>query len=167
MKSDILNQYTKVVVDNTTEALYYHLYDDECNYLINNTSDHNFSEFLALSLLMLNLTIFNDINNEVKQYFTAEKKASMGKKKANKPKIHIPTVVNKPIEVDRSSKDFVNKKDIDVMTKEELARLGTMLGLSGLSKLNKDQLKAKCMTRRSNQHFQSYVESILLSNFKQ
>lgn len=74
-------------------------------------------------------------------------------------------LVNAPIEVDRTAKDFV-PKSINVLTKAELVVLGTKLGLTGLTKLNKDELIKRCNTRRSNQHFSNYIDEILCKAFE-
>lgn len=74
--------------------------------------------------------------------------------------VHIPTVINTQVEVDRTPKNFV-PKTIDVLTKAELIVLGTKLGLTGLTKKNVTELKKACMTRRTNQHFQTYIDEIL------
>lgn len=76
--------------------------------------------------------------------------------------VKVTRVVNTPIEIDRSSVSFVSSK-ILLLEKAELLVLAKRLGLSGLTKLNKNQLLEKCRTRRSNQHFEQYVlESIVV-----
>lgn len=104
--------------------------------------------------LVENGMIPNDENNGY-QFVVVEKP----KKKYVRP-VHIPTVINTPVEVDRTPQNFV-PKTIDVLTKAELIVLGTKLGLTGLTKKNVTELKKACMTRRTNQHFQTYIDEIL------
>jgi hypothetical protein len=72
----------------------------------------------------------------------------------------MPRVINTPIEINRESTSYV-PKTIDVLTKAELIVLGTKLGLRGLTNLNKDEIIRRCNTKRSNKHFQSFIDDLL------
>lgn len=79
------------------------------------------------------------------------------KKKA----VKVTRVINAPIEIDRTPVDFSSSDKILLLEKAELIVLGNRLGLTGLTKLNKVELIKRCRTRRSNSHFDDYVNEAI------
>lgn len=121
-------------------------------------------DITLFAIYILHLLLLDGLtNDEMNGYhiITLVRKNTVDLSVAPTPvKKHISTVVNKPIEVDRTPKNFITE-DINVLTKAELLLLGKKLGLQGLTKLSKNELIQRCNTRRTNKHFQEYTEEIL------
>ena len=75
--------------------------------------------------------------------------------------VKVTRVINAPIEIDRTPVDFSSSDKILLLEKAELIVLGNRLGLTGLTKLNKVELIKRCRTRRSNSHFDDYVNEAI------